>query len=348
MQDVPDPDGAADAVPLSIEPVLGWRVWRLGLDRDGRPELRSTFRPDVWPAGEPMRAWCATHRRATVPSRSCMCGLYATSSPKELGRAGVINHATVVVGAIAMWGRVIEHERGARARFAYPARLAIVCGRCLADGRGAIAAAHVIDVAEGLFALCGEHLRVTDGVRNTVEVQADLLSAYGVDPLPLERVARELRRPRSSVMTQPLTVGRLLEPVFAAIGFVFNLVMSLFIASAFLGVVASLIGGVLGLFDGSVDPRPTPAASPAPVVGSLCGRSDGSVVHIVDCAEPADLWGFAAGEPPGGPEHDCAPGWLADTREPDRWICWHALPGETPDVRAWTPADGEWFDEDGG
>ena len=35
-----------------------------------------------------------------------------------------------VLGRVALWGRVIEHEHGYRARFAYPQRLRLICQFC--------------------------------------------------------------------------------------------------------------------------------------------------------------------------------------------------------------------------
>ena len=35
-----------------------------------------------------------------------------------------------MLGRVALWGRVIEHEHGYRARFAYPQRLRLLCQFC--------------------------------------------------------------------------------------------------------------------------------------------------------------------------------------------------------------------------
>ena len=114
--------------PFSIEPVVGWRVWRLVRIR-GRLALRSIAHDVVWKPDQVMHATCG---RSSVGHRSpgdgCTCGLYATSTPEALARAGVFNPAIGVVGAIAMWGRVVEHARGARSELAYPARLRLGCG----------------------------------------------------------------------------------------------------------------------------------------------------------------------------------------------------------------------------
>jgi hypothetical protein len=56
----------------------------------------------------------------------CTCGLYAVEEP-ELLRAA---RDPAVIGTVDMWGRVMEHERGYRAEFAYPQRLALICALC--------------------------------------------------------------------------------------------------------------------------------------------------------------------------------------------------------------------------
>ncbi len=105
---------------------------------DGSPWCRrpATF---AWPAGEALEAACwIDHGPSGVPQPGCSCGIYAASAPTTLTAANVISAETCVVGAIAMWGSVVEHSRGARSQFAYPARLRLVCGRCLAAGDGAV------------------------------------------------------------------------------------------------------------------------------------------------------------------------------------------------------------------
>lgn len=171
---------AADP-PLSLEPVVGWRVW--ALERiDGTLRLRSVTRSDHWPANEAMEAKCDRHQGSTSPSDHCSCGLYAAASPEDLARSGVFNNATVVIGAIAMWGTVIEHTRGARSRFAYPARLRLACGPCLAGGSGAVEPVSVIGMSGSLMVVCRRHgFGGRAPTRPAAEVQAELLSAYGVE-----------------------------------------------------------------------------------------------------------------------------------------------------------------------
>jgi hypothetical protein len=92
---------------------------------------------------------------------------------------------------------VIEHERGWRARYAYPDRLTLVCSMCawFEPGPGVPAVVHVF--AGCSFALCDMHrggIELPDGRRtrrtdtDPVVLRSRLLDAYAVDLLPIEKV----------------------------------------------------------------------------------------------------------------------------------------------------------------
>lgn len=55
-----------------------------------------------------------------VPDPSCSCGIYAASTLLPVWP--YVDDA-VVVGRVALWGRVVEHAQGWRAQFAYPQAL---------------------------------------------------------------------------------------------------------------------------------------------------------------------------------------------------------------------------------
>jgi hypothetical protein len=185
------PDRRA-AGALAIEPVVGWRVWRLQRV-DGRLALVSATRDHAWPAAGAIEATCwIDHGTAGVPQAGCRCGIYATSSPSALPQANVISPETCVVGAIAMWGSVVEHARGARSQFAYPARLRLVCGRCLAAGLGAVEPMRAREWEGVITAACDQHAGGFLTTRAAAEAQQELLSTYAVDLLPIERLQRGL------------------------------------------------------------------------------------------------------------------------------------------------------------
>jgi hypothetical protein len=359
--------------PLSLEPVVGWRVW--ALERiDGTLRLRSVTRSDHWPPNEAMEAKCDRHQGSTRPSDRCSCGLYAAASPEDLARSGVFSNATVVVGAMAMWGTVVEHTRGARSRFAYPARLRLACGPCLAQGHGAVAPLSVIGSSGSLMVVCRRHgFGGRAPTRPAAEVQAELLSAYGVELLPIERVSRGLRTGASPTHPAGCYVEMALTGFFRLLGFVINAVMVMWIIGWFLVIGGAVIGGILHLFAGSSDVRraappsvavviqsPSPAAYvlimapretdepyrgglPAPPISFrdiafLCGVGDGTRVNLVPCtSKGSDLLGFAVLTEPKGARHDCSGRWDAYTRGPHYWICWNQY-GEQAFVHRWANA----------
>jgi hypothetical protein len=116
---------AQSAESYSSSPLLGWRVWRLALERGGVVRLRSAVFDERWEPGGEVRASCPSGHRAPAPA--CVCGLYAVSSPARAVRYLVgRNDADVVhrvVGEVALWGVVVEAENGWRAARAYPAAI---------------------------------------------------------------------------------------------------------------------------------------------------------------------------------------------------------------------------------
>jgi len=126
------------AAPDYAEALDAWRVWRV-VKVDGGHSLASVVQAVVWPAGEALTAECL---RAAAPERllrrlvrrpcheapefDCQCGIYAGALEhveqylKELigDRKG-----PRVLGRVALWGSVVECERGFRASHAYPQRI---------------------------------------------------------------------------------------------------------------------------------------------------------------------------------------------------------------------------------
>jgi hypothetical protein len=128
-------------------------VWRV-LQHDGALTLASVVKGVAWPAGEPLVAECLGPRLNPLPrlrphpapGARCECGVYATdlkrashylrdSIPFDLGR---------VLGRVALWGTVVECERGLRASHAYPVALYVPVGR------GNRALRRALELASGL------------------------------------------------------------------------------------------------------------------------------------------------------------------------------------------------------
>lgn len=131
---------SAPDYPLTTEPVVAWRSWRvLPFTRlDGSKTVRlcavgTLGTPKVW---EPRQVTTASCSRYTseheAPWRSCECGVWALKSP-ETTRQRMVSLMLIqdgeplswAMGKVSLWGRVIEHEDGWRAQFAYPFSLTV-------------------------------------------------------------------------------------------------------------------------------------------------------------------------------------------------------------------------------
>ncbi len=115
-------------VPDYISPIVGYRVWQW--DATGLRSLNG----EKWVAHQPLSAVCradtsgsiaglskATHNPAELPDFSCTCGVYAAKTIEHLHQCGYKKFG--VHGEVYLWGKVVEHERGWRAQFAYPKTL---------------------------------------------------------------------------------------------------------------------------------------------------------------------------------------------------------------------------------
>ncbi len=119
--------------PDYAEPIEAWRLW-IAVPEDVHIQLRSVVYRTLWPAGEAMVAHCLRRyilprpwrrRNHEVPTPGCHCGIYATglAELKPFLTDGPWRLAVRVLGRVALWGSVIECERGWRASHAYPRRL---------------------------------------------------------------------------------------------------------------------------------------------------------------------------------------------------------------------------------
>jgi hypothetical protein len=131
-------------IPDYFEAITAYRVFNVfenGL-------LAGSAFVEPWPPYQPFVARCGTVSRkgagehvrdgrfAPAPVYGCDCGIYAVKTPRAAlarvrleRRAGALRlqHPNAPVGcawgAVKIWGRVIEHESGYRAEFAYPSHL---------------------------------------------------------------------------------------------------------------------------------------------------------------------------------------------------------------------------------
>lgn len=117
--------------PDFVEPVVGYRGWRLG--QDGRLAPLGWEGAPAWQPGI-NQALCQAHllsgRRSShaAPDSRCRCGLYALRSVRthglQLYRDATIR-PPVAVGAIAAWGAIEAHRTGFRAQYACVLALAV-------------------------------------------------------------------------------------------------------------------------------------------------------------------------------------------------------------------------------
>jgi hypothetical protein len=180
------------------EPILGFRAWRLVVSSDG-PRIGPTTPRPVWPPREAPAATCTgTHTRLYMvfdptaaphrsPDQGCTCGWHAVRDASTLVRPG---GPAGVVGQVSLWGKVIEHARGFRAEFAYPARLRLVCSRCARTGRWpavpTVVGVHDAAAEPSCDAHADHALRGADVALDARVVESELLDAYAVELLPVE------------------------------------------------------------------------------------------------------------------------------------------------------------------
>lgn len=114
---------AEPGVRSRADAVVGWRYWQVAAS--GR--LRSvTQRRIEWPPGRPMRAGCvvAGHR---APDERCDCGVHGSADLDALRQHGLcLAPEALVVGQVALWGKVVrDHERW-RGEYGEPVHLSVV------------------------------------------------------------------------------------------------------------------------------------------------------------------------------------------------------------------------------
>jgi len=109
MTELPE---AVEAAPDLIDPIIGYRQWRLVGDT-----LTSLFNDTRWDRVS-LSALCpgGDHHPEVVPDHACSCGIYAYYDPCPRTASAVTRE--LVAGAVVMWGRVELHGTGLRAEHA--------------------------------------------------------------------------------------------------------------------------------------------------------------------------------------------------------------------------------------
>lgn len=127
------PDPVLEGLPDFVEPLLGWRAWKIRVPQnapDSCPSFSSIILDTPW---TPRRKVSAEHSfdlgancHGLVQAK-CSCGVYAYSRPAEAfdyltrvrDRLACLT-VEVGLGSVSLWGRVVQCERGYKAQYAYP------------------------------------------------------------------------------------------------------------------------------------------------------------------------------------------------------------------------------------
>ena len=322
--------------PLSAEEIEGWRAWSV-VERDGGYVLSSLTRAESWAPGEPFVAACS-RKRHDAPGRRCSCGVYAASDPGELAALGRI--AGAAVGQVSLWGRLVQHSRGYRARAAYPTRVRLVCVTCLTEGHGE--PADVVDRdASGervrLRPLCETHAAGA-ALPSARPIESALLGAYQVDLMP-DASVRQIRRTAEPklhtrrVVTWAGAAAVILAAVVGAAALARSPAPS---SSSVAGLPPRSVWAHVGQREDppsrtSDAPRTLPLSkyrslSPFPTLH--CGTvTSTDVEETLSCSDPsADVFVEDVGPAGAHRAGTCSTDTVVRTRRGDRILCWRSLP----------------------
>lgn len=130
-----------DDPALLMEPVTAWRVWHATIVAK-RWRLHSVLLPDVPVIWEPHQPLIARHVDTGDHTVNCSCGespcigdgvwswgcgiyglkrsLTAVLSDRAASSLPHAHHSVTIIGAVWLWGRIVEHAFGYRAQFGYP------------------------------------------------------------------------------------------------------------------------------------------------------------------------------------------------------------------------------------
>ena len=114
------------SLPLYLNPIIGYRRWRVRVIR-GKLTLLSILHTYDWPMQKPLIAECKcshinyVHLGPDINTLTSDCGIYAYKS-YELMSEDIPQHDGIF-GRVALWGRVVEAEKGYKATKAYPLQI---------------------------------------------------------------------------------------------------------------------------------------------------------------------------------------------------------------------------------
>lgn len=128
----------SDNIPDYCEPIQAWRFWFISRDKDENSLSSSYY--TTW---EPYKALEARHLdypgldgfgfikciqspcKIHIPYQKPGCGIYGFKTFDHLicYTNDYSKYVGMIIGAVNLWGRIVEHQYGYRGQFAYPAKL---------------------------------------------------------------------------------------------------------------------------------------------------------------------------------------------------------------------------------
>jgi hypothetical protein len=166
---------------FGTEPLLGYRAWQVVDAGDGGgPALKSLHVSYIW--GRQIEAVChippamyfkGRHEGRPSPDLACSCGIYAQLPEHPLTEWDTAKRARVSAsGTIAMWGRIIQCERGYKAQYAEIQEPLVIDVSCIAGCERPPVRVALPELSQIAYpAYCAEHLKTS---REFVTIHASL------------------------------------------------------------------------------------------------------------------------------------------------------------------------------
>jgi hypothetical protein len=106
-------------MPDYCHTITAYRGWAVKNE-----QLTALGQSDIWKPKTAKPAKCSSQGKAhRAPSKECSCGYWSFRTMDLLTEALRNYREVTVVGAVEIWGRVIECDNGYRSEFAYPQEL---------------------------------------------------------------------------------------------------------------------------------------------------------------------------------------------------------------------------------
>lgn len=117
---------------VSEEVVTAYRGWQLLIGDDESVQLRSLIQQHIWTPRVRQEASCSYKSACVAPEVGHSCGFYGGANEQNLGywyhgwKKGVlrqdgVTHTRYSLGGLcSLWGKLIKHQYGWRAQYAYP------------------------------------------------------------------------------------------------------------------------------------------------------------------------------------------------------------------------------------